>query len=262
VLNRILAALMTAQAVLGLILPAQYRDAEWIKATWWGNDWVTLALASPLLWIAARRARLGSIRGQLLCVGMLGYAVYNYAFYLFGAALNVFLPLYVVTVSLAIVTLAAALNRIDANQVANRFQRGTPVRLVGAYLIVVAGGLTVVWLSLWAAYVFAARPTPVEPEVFKIVAALDFVWLVPSLATGGALLWSRRPWGFVIASAASVQASLYLLVLSVNSFVAVERGLTTSPGELPLWGTLTVLTGVAALILFANCSEADSAVAT
>jgi hypothetical protein len=68
--------------------------------------------------------------------------------------------------------------------------------------------LSVVWIGMWAAYVLAGKPTPVEPEAFKIVAALDLLWLVPSLAAGGALRWSRRAWGFVLATAASVQGAM------------------------------------------------------
>ena len=37
-----LAALMVVQSVLGLLFQEQYRDVESIKATWFGNDWVTL----------------------------------------------------------------------------------------------------------------------------------------------------------------------------------------------------------------------------
>ena len=105
---------------------------------------------------------------------------------------------------------------------------------------------------MWAAYVFAGRPTPVEPEAFKLVAALDLSLMVPTLGIGGVLLWRRRPWGLVIAAIASVQAALYLLVLSVNSVVSIHRGLTNAPGELPIWGTLTLITGTVALGLFAS----------
>ena len=100
--------------------------------------------------------------------------------------------------------------------------------MLAAYLVFVACGLGIVWLAMWAAYMFADWPTPVEPEAFKIVAALDLLWLAPSLAAGGVLLWNRRPWGFVIATAATVQGGVYLLVLSVNSVVAIHRGLATS----------------------------------
>ena len=44
-----LAALTTAQSLTGLMAPEQYRDVEWIKATWYGNDWLTLIVAVPLL---------------------------------------------------------------------------------------------------------------------------------------------------------------------------------------------------------------------
>jgi hypothetical protein len=40
--------LMALQAVLGLLLQGQYRDVPWIAATWFGNDWITLAVAGEL----------------------------------------------------------------------------------------------------------------------------------------------------------------------------------------------------------------------
>jgi hypothetical protein len=126
-LTSFLMALMFAQALLGLLLPAQYKDAEWIRVTWYGNDWITILGAVPLLWIGIRTAARGSVRGLLLTLGMVAYSVYNYAFYLFGAALNVFFPLYVVIFVVAIVTLGLALSHLDIGAVAERFHRATPV---------------------------------------------------------------------------------------------------------------------------------------
>ena len=45
-------------------------------------------------------------------------------------------------------------------------------------------GLALVWIAMWAAHVFAGRPTPVDPETFKIVAALDLALMVPALTAG------------------------------------------------------------------------------
>ena len=95
------------------------------------------------------------------------------------------------------------------------------------------------------------RPTPVEPEAFKLVAALDLSLMVPALGVGGVLIWRRMPWGLVISAIASIQGALYLFVLSVNSVVAIHRGLT-APGELPIWGTLTIFTGSVATVLLAS----------
>ena len=79
---------MVAQALLGLRRPDGYRDVEWIAATWWGNDWVTLLVAVPLLAGTHVITQSGSTRATLLYLGMLAYAIYNYTFYLFGAAVG------------------------------------------------------------------------------------------------------------------------------------------------------------------------------
>jgi hypothetical protein len=72
------------------------------------------------------------------------------------------------------------------------------------------------------------------------------------LTFGGVLLWRRNTWGYIVAAIAGIQGSLYLLVLPVNSFVAIHRGLAEAPGELPVWGTLAVLTTTAAVLLLTN----------
>jgi hypothetical protein len=51
---------------------------------------------------------------------------------------------------------------------------------------------------------------------------------------------------------------MYLLVLSVNSMVAIHRRLAVSPGELPIWAPLTVLMWAAALLLMKNVTGRES----
>ena len=249
-LSLVLVGLMAVQALLGLVFRTEYRDAGWITAAWYGNDWFTLVVGVPLL-VAALSAR-GSIRGRWLGCGMLGYAAYNYAYYLFGAALNVFFPVYVLACVASAIALILVLARTDVEGIATAFDRATPVRLIGGYLTVVGICLGCVWLAMWAAYAFAGRATPVEPEAFKLVAALDLTMMVSALVSGGVLVWRRRPWGYVIASVAAIQGSLYLMVLALNSLLAINRGLVKAPGELPVWATLAGLTSLAAVMLLAR----------
>jgi hypothetical protein len=107
-------------------------------------------------------------------------------------------------------------------------------------------------MAMWAAYIFAGRPTPVEPEAFKLVAALDLSLMVPALMMGGVLLWRHMPWGYVVAAIAATQGALYLFVLSVNSLVAIQRGIARPPGELPIWAPLTIFTAAMAVLMLAN----------
>ena len=243
---------MLAQSSLGLVFDDQYRDVAWIKTTWFGNDWVTLLVAVPLAIGSPRLAASGSVRGLLLWLGVTAYAIYNYAYYLFGAALNAFFPIYVAASILAVTSFVLTLSRLDARSIAASFRPATPVRLIGGYLAIVGIGLTGVWFGLWAAYVFAAHPTPVDPEAFKLVAALDISLMATGLLAGGVLVWRRSPWGYPIAALAGVQATLYLLVLSVNSALSVYRGPAEPSSELPLWGTLAVCTASATALLFVN----------
>jgi hypothetical protein len=252
ILSAVLAALMVVQSVLGRVFPGQYRDVEWIRLTWFGNDWLTLVVAVPLLVASLLLARRGSVRGLLLWLGMLGYGAYNYVYYMLGAALNAFFPLYIAALLLSVATLILALSRIEVAEIAATFRPKTPMRIVGGYLVFVGVGLTFVWMGMWGAYIFVGQPTPIEPEAFKLVAALDITIMVPGLALGGVLLWRRNAWGYIVAAIASIQGSLYLLVLSINSAVAILRGLAEAPGELPLWGTLAVTTTAVTFVLLAN----------
>jgi hypothetical protein len=251
-LTTALLVVMSSQASMGLFFQTAYQDVDWIRATWFGNDWVTLVVAVPLLAGGLVRAASGSVRGLVLWLGLIGYAVYNYAFYLFGAALNAFFLTYAVALVLAVVLLVLALANVNATRVADSFRPTTPVRIIGGTLVFVGMALASVWIAMWVADVFAGRPTPVEPEAFRLVAALDLSLMVPALTSGGTLLWRRMPWGYVIAAIASVQGALYLLVLSINAVVAIQRGLADAPGELPFWGPLTMLMTIVALVLLAN----------
>jgi hypothetical protein len=247
--------LIALQAVLGLVLQREYRDVPWITATWFGNDWITLVAAVPTMTLALVRMGRGSPRWLLVWLGMLAYVAYNYCFYLFGAALNAFFPLYVAAVLLATVLLIRALARIDAVSVVASFSTNTPVRTLGGYFALLGVGLASAWLAMWGRYMFAGRPTPIEPEPFKVVAAVDLAVMVPTLICGGVLLWKRRAWGYIVAPVAGIQSSVYLIVLSANSYIAIDRGLVTPPGELPAWGLLACATSAATMLLLAGVRE-------
>lgn len=254
-LTAVVAAVMLTQSALGLMFRQHYLDVEWIATTWLGNDWVTLAVALPLLIVGLSGARLGSILAVPLWLGALAYAFYNYSYYLFGAALNAFFPLYLAAVITAALAIILAVSSIRPLELACRFSGNTPVRAIGGYFVFVGVALACMWLALWAAYVFAGRPTPVEPEVFKLIAALDTVLIAPALTIGGILLLRQNAWGFVISAAAGVQASLYLIVLSINSVIFVVRGLSAPPGEIAVWSSLAAMTSAATLLLFAHADR-------
>src|SRR5215207_2846609 len=118
---------------------------------------LTVVLAVPLLVASLLLARRGSVRGLLLRLVILGDGAYNYAYYMLGAALNAFFPLYIAALLLSVVALILALLWIEVAEIAASFRPKTPVRIVGGYLVFVAVGLTFVWMGMWAAYIFAGQ---------------------------------------------------------------------------------------------------------
>lgn len=248
---------MSLQAACGLLLNP-YRDIAWIALGWLGNDTVTLLLVCPLLATAITGTRPSQPRWQLVRLGLLGYAIYNYAFYMLGAALNAMFPLYIALFVVAFVALISEFTSGQIARLANAFSPSTPVRLLGGYLAGVALSLSAVWLVMWGLHVFAGRPAPGSPEVFRLVAALDLGFMVPALATGGVLLWRRQPLGYSLGALAAIQAALYLFVLSVNSALAIHRGLAQWPGELPMWAPLCAATVACVLGLLRNVTATQT----
>ena len=206
-------------------------------------------LVCPLFCAALTGARTDRPRWRLARLGLLGYAVYNYAFYMLGAALNLMFPVYIVLFVAAVVALIGEFGAGRLSHLADAVSPGMPVRLLGGFLVGVAACLSAVWLTMWALHVFADRPAPGSPEVFRLVAALDLGFMVPALAAGGVLLWRRHPSGLPLGALAAIQAALYLFVLSVNSILLIARGEARWPGELPVWAPLCAAIGLCVTVM-------------
>lgn len=233
--------LMVVQASVGIAAPSVYRDTGWVTAAWFGNDLVTLLVAVPLLAWALISAERGSLRAELVLYAMLGYAVYNYAYYLFGAALNVFFPLYAALFVLPIFALILALGRVDADAIGDRFAAAMPRRWIAGYMLFTGIGLTVAWTAQWAAYVFGGTVPSIGVAPFQLVAAMDLTFMVPWFIVGAILLLRRNGWGFVVAPIVLLKGATYTLVLTASSTVAALRGIDGTMEQIPVWAAWTLV---------------------
>lgn len=99
------ATMATVSAVGVFATDWLYRDNMLITATFRGQDMVTLVVAVPLLLLGLVWEMRGSLRGRVLWLGMLFYAMYGYLFYAVAAAFNQFFLLYVATFGLPLYAL-------------------------------------------------------------------------------------------------------------------------------------------------------------
>src|SRR6056297_3533362 len=238
VYGALVAALVVVASVTGLTVDGVYRDNLLVRSSWRGTDLVSLIVAVPLLVSASLATRSGSERGTLVCLGMLGYAAYNYAFYLFGAAFNGLFMVYVGVLILSTLGLIFGLSSPRIRTMADRVGGPSAAPWVGWLVTVVAGMLGIFWLTTSAAYLRTGRvPAMVTAtgHTTNVTGALD-LWLVVTFGLlGGAWLIRGRPWGFVISAVWTVKGAVYMLALSAASWSAWRAGATDGPVELALW---------------------------
>ncbi len=87
------------------------------------NDLVTLVLGLPLLVVSFRLSQRGSLRGQLLLTGTLGFILYTYITMCFGAAYNQLFLVYVAIFSLSLFAFILSMMSFDLNTLPAHFFR-------------------------------------------------------------------------------------------------------------------------------------------
>ena len=258
-LSMIVVVLMGAAAAGGLFLPLLYQDNPLVSASWRGNDWVTLIVAVPILVASMTMALRGSRRGRLVWMGMLAYALYNYAFYLFGAAFNGLFLAYTALFALSGFGLVFGLAGLDTEDVRGGFRDRTPVRILSVFMLAVAVFLGGFWIATSLAYLVNSQVPPMVTATShptNVTGALDLSMVVSINLLAAIWLWQRRPWGYVLAVIANVKGAVYMLALSAATYSAVRAGTTDAGGQIALWGTIGLGCLVASLALLANLRSA------
>jgi hypothetical protein len=210
VLSALVVGLMVAASLPGLLVDGLYADGPWAREALRGGDLVTLVLAAPLLLGAVILSARGSLRAQVVCLGMLGYAIYNYAYYVFGAEFNDVFLLHIAILSMSIFALALLAPRLDVPRIAARIRGGAAARWVGAFLVLVGLGQGGLWAYLIVRFALTGEllaDIPVDGQ--HLVFALDLALLAPTLVLAGILLFRRTAAGLVMGSALSLFGLLY-----------------------------------------------------
>jgi len=237
-----LAALMALQGILGVLFRDVYRDNAFVRSAWHGNDIVTSFVAVPLLAYCLYRDRKGSgLRTRVCWLGILAYAAYNYAFYLFGGAFNSFFLIFVALFTLSAYGLFLGLANLDVNEVSRIFPNSASAKGVSIYMAFWGVALGALWIGQSLHYVFSGQlpgmVTATEHPT-NITGALDLSMMVPAVLLGATLLWRQRPWGYIIALIMNIKGALYALVLAVSSFLGAQAGIPGLGAQIPLWAVL------------------------
>ncbi|MBN2387951.1 MAG: hypothetical protein JXB85_13115 [Anaerolineales bacterium] len=220
------------------------------------QDAATLILGVPLLVAGIVLAGKGSLRGQLLLTGTLGYLLYTYTTYAFLSAYNPLFLLYVTLFSLTLFAFLLAMKGLDPEYVARHIGQRFPRRGIAIFLMLLAGFLSLAWLGRIVPALFAGTPPlGLESYTTLVIQALDLAIIVPTSALAAVLLWRKRPWGYTLAAVLILKGLSMGAALVAMIIAQVMAGVAVSPAESVLFSTIAAAALIFTLLLFGTLKE-------
>jgi hypothetical protein len=206
---------------------------------------VPVLLASMLLAARSPAAIVGWI-------GALGSIAYQAVLFLFATPFNAFFFLYVALASLAIWSLVALVPTIKLERFAARFGPRTPNRALAAYLVINAALFLMLWLRATVPAVLSSEPPAFLEGTGMLtgpVQVIDLGFTLPLMVFAAALLWQRRPWGFVLAGGLLVMLAIETLSIAVDQWLGHAADPASPAASAEIVPVMLVLTAVGLVAL-------------
>ena len=223
----------TLISFMGIFMNDFYRDNDLIKSVWRGNDVITLFIALPLLLFSMRQVLKNPskhIKLLFVWMGCLWYMIYNYVFYVYGAAFNIFFLGYILIIVAStlgllhgLLAIKKEIPHIISENNLQRSYKGTSIFLLffGTFI----GGM---WIALSASFLFTGVvPTAITQTDHPtgVVFASDLIFLVTPLILLSYYVSKKNIWAIILTPIILVKCSLYPLVLVVAGiFAYIETG--------------------------------------
>jgi hypothetical protein len=205
----IVAILMTAASISGIIFPDLVYPDSIVRDTFLTNDLVNLMIGLPLFMAGLLCLAHQNPLGLFLLPGALVYVIYNYFAYLVGRPWSIFTILTFSLVALAGYALFDLLTRVDHEAVKDRLEGLIPRRFSGWLLLAMGVGFFGLALTRNIQALVTGDPLPLGDQVASLSDLLvSFLW-----AGGGILLLRRKGLGYT--------AGLGLLIAASTLFVGL-----------------------------------------
>lgn len=220
ILCLLLALLMTAASVLGLLQPDEVYPTEDLRQSFFTNDVVNLVIGLPTILGAAWLSWRGKLVGLLFLPGAILFILYNYIAYAFSMPVNWMYVLYMSIVALSAYLLIALVAGIDVEAVKDHLAGAVKEKLSAA-VVILLGGFNFLRVFIVIANV-VADPSSVNAMDLSVLPS-DFL-ISPAWIIGGVLLWQRKSLGYAAGLGLLFQASMLFVGLIV--FMVLQPVLT------------------------------------
>jgi hypothetical protein len=207
-----------------------------------GNDIVTLLVGLPLLVLSTWFAFRGSLRGQLLMTGTLGFFLYTYLSMSMLTSFNALFLVYVAVFTLSLFAFIVSLLSFDLAALPQYFDKNTPHRWIAGILFVIAGFLSFAWLGKILPSLLPNAPQPeLQNTTTMVIQAMDLGLLVPLAILAGVLLLRHAALGYLLASVFVLKA--ITMGLAVSAMI-VNMVLAGTPDNPAIMVPFLIITGI------------------
>jgi hypothetical protein len=216
------------------------------------NDLITLVVGLPLLLFASYRAFRGSLSGQLLLTGTLGFFLYTYMSMSMLTAYNNLFLVYVILFALSLYAFVLAMLSFDLAELPAHFSTRLPHRWIAFLLFFVAVFLTLAWLGRIFSEILNGQVPLLENTTTRVIQAMDLGLIMPLAVVAGITLLRRQPLGYLLASVLVMKTITMGLAVSAMGINMALVGTPDSLGIVIPFLTITALNLLAAVVLFRN----------
>lgn len=195
------------------------------------QDYITLFVAVPLLFISIFMVKKKSLKGRYLLAGTFGYILVTYLFYLTMAIYNALFLVYIALAGLSFFSLFVIVRTFNSDEVPALFKDRTPVKFAGGFLIFNAISIGFLWLSIVVPPLLNGTIIPVQVEHYTtlIVQGYDLALLLPAGAICGKLLYQKKPLGYLWAPIYFVFLSILMIALTAKIIAMHSLGYSVVP---------------------------------
>ncbi|MBN2411786.1 hypothetical protein JXQ31_08840 [candidate division KSB1 bacterium] len=205
------------------------------------QDFITLILGIPVLLGSLVFSIKGSLRGRLLLSGTIGYFLYTYASYAFGAAYNQLFLVYVAVFSASLFALILLIRSINVNEIKSVFSPKTPRRLVAGFELFVGTMILFMWLGrILPALKNNIPPVGLETYSTLFIQVLDLGIVVPVAVIAGILLLRQQAWGYVLSVLFLVKGVTLSAAVTAMVVNMIAADVYVAPAEMIIFPCLTV----------------------
>lgn len=195
------------------------------------QDYVTLFIAVPLLVLSLLKARVGSLKWRYLLTGTTGYFLVTYLFYLVMGMYNSLFLVYTILAGTSFYLLLQLITTFDLAKLPHHFNKATPVKSAGGFLIFNAVCIALLWLGVVVPPLLDGSiiPEQVAHYTTLIVQGLDLAILLPAAFIIGGKLMKKQAIGYLWAPVYLVFLSLLMTALTAKIIAMALAGYNVIP---------------------------------